>query len=175
MLFRSYDFFTTWRVTGTCEEVHEVLSDGDSLVRWWPSVYLQVKTTKPGDDRGVGKVMDLYTKGWLPYTLRWDFEIVETDPPHGFTLKAHGDFEGTGVWSFRQDGDTVEMTYDWRIDAEKPLLKALSPVLKPIFAANHRWAMARGQESLELELRRRHARTAAEREAVPPPPPPTFR
>jgi uncharacterized protein YndB with AHSA1/START domain len=170
-----YDFFTTWRVAGTCEEVYEVLSDGDALVRWWPSVYLQVTTTKPGDEKGVGKVMDLYTKGWLPYTLRWDFEVVKTDPPRGFTLRAHGDFEGTGVWSFRQDGQTVEMTYDWRIDAEKPLLKALTPVLKPIFSANHRWAMARGEESLKLELRRRHARSKEEREAIPAPPPPTFR
>jgi len=34
--------------------------------------------------------------------------------------------------------------------------------------------MARGEESLKLELLRRHARTAAEREAVPAPPRPTF-
>src|SRR5437588_13055811 len=93
-----YDFFTTWTVPGTREEVYEVLSDGDGLVRWWPSVYLKVKTTRPGDADGVGKVMDLYTKGWLPYTLRWDFEVVAAHPPAGFTLKAHGDFEGTGVW-----------------------------------------------------------------------------
>ena len=44
----------------------------------------------------------------------------------------------------------------------------------PIFGANHRWAMARGQESLRLELERRHAKTEAERRAVPAPPPPTF-
>jgi uncharacterized protein YndB with AHSA1/START domain len=170
-----YDFLTTWQVPGTCQEVYEVLSDGDGLVRWWPSVYLEVKTTRPGAQSGVGKVMNLYTKGWLPYTLRWDFEVVETNPPHGFTLKAHGDFEGTGTWTFAQEGDQVRMTYDWRIDAEKPLLKVLTPILKPIFSANHRWAMARGEESLKLELRRRHARSGAERDAVPAPPAPTFR
>jgi len=43
------------------------------------------------------------------------------------------------------------------------------------FEANHRWAMARGEESLELELRRRRAGTAAERDSVPAPPGPTFR
>jgi hypothetical protein len=44
----------------------------------------------------------------------------------------------------------------------------------PTFGANHRWAMARGEESLRLELMRRRAKTAAERLAVPAPPGPTF-
>ena len=170
-----YDFLTRWRVAGTCEEVYEVLGDGEGLVRWWPSVYLAVETLEPGDQAGRGKIMSVLTKGWLPYTLRWRFKIVEVRPPQGFTLKAHGDFEGTGIWSFEQEGDSVVATYDWRIDAEKPLLKVLTPILKPIFSANHRWAMAQGEKSLKLELARRHARTDAERHAVPPPPGPTFR
>ncbi|TMC79772.1 MAG: hypothetical protein E6J08_11580 [Chloroflexi bacterium] len=88
---------------------------------------------------------------------------------------AEGDFEGTGVWTITEDGDYVDATYDWRIAANKPLLRYGTLVMRPIFAANHRWAMARGLESLELELRRRRARTAAERDAVPAPPGPTFR
>ena len=44
---------------------------------------------------------------------------------------------------------------------------------RPVWiAANHRWAMARGAESLALELRRGRARTEAERGAVPDPPGP---
>jgi hypothetical protein len=67
----------------------------------------------------------------------------------------------------------VAVTYDWKILVEKPILRQLSFVLKPIYAANHRWAMARGEESLKLELARRHAASAAERALVPAPPPPT--
>ena len=44
----------------------------------------------------------------------------------GFSLKAQGDFEGQGIWTFQQDGDWVRITYDWCIVAEKPLLKTLS-------------------------------------------------
>src|SRR5205823_8940063 len=36
-----------------------------------------------------------------------------------------------------------------------------------------RWAMAKGEESLKLELARRHARTPEQRAAVSPPPGPT--
>jgi hypothetical protein len=45
--------------------------------------------------------------------------------------------------------------FDWNIVAEKPLLKYLSFLMKPIFRANHEWAMRRGQESLAREIERR--------------------
>jgi hypothetical protein len=48
-------------------------------------------------------------------------------------------------------------------------------LLRPFFAANHVWAMRRGEESLKLELRRRRAAGPGERDAVPAPPPTTFR
>jgi hypothetical protein len=76
--------------------------------------------------------------------------------------------------NFNQDGSQVVITYDWRVSASKPLLRRLTWLLRPVFAANHRWAMARGQESLRLELRRRRATSAAERRRVPLPPPATF-
>jgi len=170
-----YAFLTHWRVRGSAREVSDVLSDALQLPRWWPSVYLEVKELKPGDPRtGVGREIDLYTKGWLPYTLRWRFKVTESDPPNGFKLVAEGDFVGTGVWTFVQDGEFVDITYDWRISVNKRLLQIGTPVFRPIFAANHRWAMARGEESLGLELRRRRARNDAERDAVPAPPGPTF-
>ena len=68
----------------------------------------------------------------------------------------------------------MDITYDWRIAATKPLLRIGTPVFRPIFGANHRWAMARGEQSLDLELRRRRARTDAELKAIPEPPGPTF-
>ena len=83
---------------------------------------------------------------------------------------AEGDFVGTGVWTLTQNGDVVDVRYDWRIRADKPLLRYGSFIFRPIFSANHRWAMARGEESLNLELMRRRAKTPAEREAVPSPP-----
>jgi hypothetical protein len=123
----------------------------------------------------VGSVTDLHTKGWLPYTLRWTLTITEPITDTGFALSADGDLSGTGRWTFLQQGPEVLIRYDWRIHANKPLLRHLTWLLRPVFAANHRWAMARGEESLRLELRRRRATTETQRAGVPPPPPPTFR
>jgi hypothetical protein len=143
-----------------------------ALARWWPAVYLAVEEVRPPDATGVGRRVRLHTRGWLPYTLRWEFEVVESRYPYGFALTATGDFNGRGVWTFAQDGPEVDITYDWRISAEKPLLRNLSFLLKPVFAANHRWAMAQGETSLALELARRRATSDAARARVPAPPQP---
>ncbi len=174
MSSNDYHFMTTWRVEATLLEVNEIIGDALDLPRWWPAVYLQVRELEPGDERGLGRVIDLYTKGWLPYTLRWQFRVTESRYPYGFTLEAWGDFVGRGSWTFEEDGTCVNITYDWEIRADKPLLRKFSFIMKPIFSANHRWAMQKGLESLQLELARRHAATAEERARIPAPPPPTF-
>lgn len=173
MSSNEYSFTTRWRVQSTVEEVADILGNAPDLMRWWPSVYLDVRQLEPGDERGIGRVIDLYTKGWLPYTLRWQFRVTKSRYPYGFTLEAWGDFVGRGVWTFAPDGEWVTITYDWNIVADKPLLKSLSFLMKPIFSANHHWAMRMGEESLQLELARRHAATPQERAMIPAPPPPT--
>lgn len=175
MTANEYHYITHWHIQGTVKEVSEVLSQATDLVRWWPSVYLDVQEAEAGDENGIGKVVHLYTKGWLPYTLRWSFRVIESQYPFGFTLEAWGDLVGRGIWTFGQNGEWVTITYDWNIRADKPLLKYFSFLLKPIFGANHRWAMNMGEESLKLELMRRQAATLEERVRIPSPPDPTFR
>jgi hypothetical protein len=170
MIANEYHFITHWRLKASRTEIVDIIGNADDLPRWWPSVYLEVRTLEQGDASGVGKRVALYTKGWLPYTLRWQFVVTEAAPPDGFTLVAEGDFVGQGVWAFRQDGEFVDIQYDWRISAQKPILKYLSFIMKPLFSMNHLWAMARGEESLRLELLRRHAATDAERLNIPAPP-----
>lgn len=168
-----YRFVTVWRVAGTVEEVKAVLSDDQSLPQWWPSVYLSVVPAKDEGADGTGRAVELHTMGWLPYTLRWVLTITEPMTDEGFALAAAGDLNGVGRWTFTPDGPEVVITYHWRVSAAKPLLRRLSWLLKPVFSANHRWAMARGEESLRLELRRRRAGGLG-RGSVPPPPAPTF-
>lgn len=174
MATNEYQFIDRWRVEGTVREVAEIIENGKDLSRWWPSVYLEVDELETGGERGLGKLISLRARGFLPYTLRINFRTVETRSPNGFTLEATGDLEGTGIWTFEQDGPFVNITYDWTVQANKPIVRTFSFLLKPIFAANHRWTMARGEESLKLELARRRARSPAEAARIPPPPGPIF-
>ena len=182
MAANDYHFITTWRIAATPDEISAILGDAAALGRRWPSVYLRVRVVESGDENGLGKVVDLWTKGFLPCTLRWRFTVHESDPPHGFRLEASGDFVGRGIWTLRAEagpgdpgGPSTLVTYDWLVLAEKGILKTLSPIMKPIFAANHRWAMARGEKSLRLELARRQATgDPTLLAAIPPAPGPTF-
>ena len=188
MAAADYAFTTFWRVAGTREEVVDVLRDARELPRWWPAVYLSVDPGDPGGPDGVGASSLLHTTGYLPYTLRWVLTLAEPVRPEGFSFRAGGDLNGWGRWTLTQDGPETVVRCDWEVSAAKPLLRRLSWALRPVFAANHRWAMARGQESLALELRRRRALAVlSESDAqagsqsgvgalarVPAPPGPTF-
>lgn len=147
------------------------------MARWWPSVYLDVKILDPGDALGIGKIVELYTKGWLPYTLRWSFLVSAVDKPNGFTIIPSGDFSGRGIWTFEQDKNDwtyCNIIYDWKIEAVKPLLRKLTFLVRPVFSANHLWAMKKGEESLKLELERRATERTGKKQDIPRPPRPTF-
>ena len=147
------------------EEVYDILSQPVDYPRGWPSVYLAVRELTPSRVR-------LHTKGWLPYTLTWEAVTVEKRPPNLLAIRALGDFEGRGIWSILQDGEFTDITFDWKLTADKPLLRYLSFALRPAFEANHRWAMEQGLRSLELELARGRARTVEEMNSIAPAPAP---
>jgi hypothetical protein len=172
MTVPEHRFVTRWSVLGTVEEVAVVLADLREFARWWPSVFLDVEELEPGAEDGVGRRARLHTKAWFPYTLYLQFRVVESRHPYGFSISATGDLEGRGDWTLEEAGAWTLVTHDCRVRVETPLLRLLSPVLRPVLAANHRWAMRMGEESLALELARRRVATAVERAKVPPPPPP---
>jgi hypothetical protein len=165
-----YHFIDRWRVEGNIKEVADILEDALSLPQWWGSVYFDVKEIAPGGEHGIGKTIRLRAGGWLPYTLSIDFRTTESRYPHGFMMEATGDLEGLGIWTFAQNGKFVDVTYDWTIRANKPIVQKLSFLLKPIFRSNHNWTMNRGEESLKLELMRRRADTDEELRLVRPAP-----
>jgi hypothetical protein len=170
MSANDYHFIDRWRVEADIREVAAIIEDATSLSDWWPSVYYAVTELAPGGEGGVGKLVSLRAGGWLPYTLRIDFRTTESRYPNGFSMEASGDLEGVGIWTFEQDGPFVNITYDWTIRANKPIVDKLSFLLKPVFRSNHNWTMKCGEESLKLELLRRRRQTKQEAAPVPRPP-----
>jgi hypothetical protein len=173
MTSNDYRFVTEWRIFGTAAEIFDILSRLEDYPRWWPAVYLSARPVSGADGNGAGHFVAFLTKGWLPYTLSWRAQVTDSRPPHALDFAAEGDFEGRGRWELATSGAWVNVTLDWEVRAEKSLISALSPFLRPVFGANHRWAMRRGEESLMLELARRRAGTEEDRARVPPPPGPT--
>lgn len=151
MATNDYVFVTLWRVAGNVDRVYRVLVDIENYPRWWPEVYLQVEPLTPLK-KTIGDRVRLLTRGKLPYKIRWQSEIVQANPPHGFMIRATGDFDGRGIWSLKQQGSDVVLTFDWRLRVQKRLIRSLSWLFKPLFRWNHRWAMARGRGGLSREM-----------------------
>ena len=70
-------------------------------------------------------------------------------------MAVSGDFDGEGHWHLRADGDHIELLHVWKVLVNKPIVRILSPLLRPLFAWNHHWTMRRGEEALNRELARR--------------------
>ena len=174
MAENQYHFVDRWRVAAEVKEVADILEDALALPRWWGSVYFDVKEIEPGGEGGIGKLIRLHAGGWLPYTLHINFRTIASNYPYGFSMDATGDLEGRGIWTFEQDDSFVNVTYDWTIRANKPIIEKLSFLLKPIFRSNHNWTMKRGEESLKLELLRRRAKSDEELASIPAGPQPSF-
>ncbi|MEO1492758.1 MAG: SRPBCC family protein [Pseudomonadota bacterium] len=157
MTEQTFDLISHWAVPARIETVAEILAEPERFPDWWGAVYLSIEIADPGDADGIGRTVDVHSRGWLPYTLRWTGRLVERDPPHRAVIEATGDLTGHGVWSLRQNGDIAEITYTWTVVTSKPWMRLLAPVLRPVFAWNHRWAMAQGEAGLIQELARRAA------------------
>ena len=66
-----------------------------------------------------------------------------------------GDLTGKGVWTLSPGDGGVHIRFDWRVIADRPLLRMLTPVLRPVFRWNHNWSIKRAIEGLEPYARSR--------------------
>jgi hypothetical protein len=149
-----YHFITCWRFEASPEQIFELIRQPLDFPRWWGAVYLKVDVIQQAPKDHPGGKVAFHTRGRLPYTLRWNSETTEMRAPESLTLRATGDFEGRGIWTLQRDGRFTNVTFDWQLSAEKPLLRIGSFLLKPLFAWNHRWAMEQGRIGMEKDLTR---------------------
>jgi hypothetical protein len=105
--------------------------------------------------------MRLQTRGFLPYRLRWQVRLCEIHDLARYAFDTAGDLTGRAVFTVAQTPRGVRIALDWRLTVRKPLLRRVAWVFKPLLAANHRWAMARGRETVQREIHRRRLAAAA--------------
>jgi len=151
----SYRVRARWLVPFAVDEVFGLLSDWLELPRWWPAVYLAADEIERGEPDGVGRVVGFVTKGWAPFTLHWQARVERVRSPFELRYVCTGDLEGSGHWTLTPQGDATEVVYEGEITAEKGSDGVFAAVWQPLRAANHRWALAQGGKSLQLELARR--------------------
>ena len=150
---RPYEFVDEWDVAAPPETVFDVLSDARTYPRWWRPVYVDVEAD---GEPAVGNVTRQHFKGRLPYHLRTRTRTVRLERPRMIEGETDGDLRGRGMWTLEPlaSGGT-HVRFDWHVHADRALLRALTPVLRPALRWNHDWAIARAIEGLEPYARSR--------------------
>ena len=143
---REYTFYDEWDVAAPIEAVHSALADSRTYPQWWRPVYISVEADGQPHE---GLVARHHFKGKLPYTLRTSWEITRYQPPDRLDVAVEGDLTGRGVWQLSERGGNVHVSFDWRVLADKLLLRLFTPVLRPLFRWNHNWSIERAREGLE--------------------------
>jgi uncharacterized protein YndB with AHSA1/START domain len=150
-LMRPYVFVDEWDVAAPREAVFAAIADARTYPQWWRPVYLDVDADGPAE---LGKESRQHFKGRLPYHLHTRSRVVALDAPRTVTADVDGDLRGRGTWTLTPTATGTHVRFDWQVHADRRLLRALTPVLRPVFRWNHNWAIARAMEGLEPYARR---------------------
>jgi uncharacterized protein YndB with AHSA1/START domain len=145
-LMRPYVFVDEWDVAAPPEAVFAAIADARTYPEWWRPVYLDVDADGPAE---LGKESRQHFKGRLPYHLHTRSRVVALDAPRTVTADVDGDLRGRGTWTLTPTQSGTHVRFDWQVHADRRLLRALTPILRPVFRWNHNWAIARAMEGLE--------------------------
>ena len=157
----SYVFVDEWDVAAAPEAVFDAVADARTYPQWWTPVYLDVDADGPP---ALGRESRQHFKGRLPYHLRIRSRTVALERPRRIEGEVDGDLRGRGIWTLTPTSRGTHVRFDWQVYADRPLLRRLTPLLRPAFRWNHDWAIARAKAGLEPYARRAGAVEAAARE-----------
>ncbi|MCA1655978.1 MAG: polyketide cyclase [Pseudonocardiaceae bacterium] len=139
MSLHDYSFRHIWLIRAATARVFTALVDLTSYPAWWPDIRT---VTRVDDDTA-----EVTCRALLPYSLTIRMHRTEQDERAGrMRVDMTGDLEGyvQGVVAEHRTAGAL-LTISQRVVLTKPLLRALAPVARPLFHANHAVMMRRGQ------------------------------
>jgi mannose-6-phosphate isomerase-like protein (cupin superfamily) len=147
-----YHFLDKWFIPHPIDVVFEELLHGEDYPRWWGEAWKRVTPIGDTTAATIGAKTEVIAGGFLPYTITLELEVARVERPHLISVVSRGDLEGTGTWRLHEFEGGTAVSYDWRVRAGKPLIRRFSPIVKPLFRANHNWVMRRGEVALQRWL-----------------------
>jgi hypothetical protein len=140
-----YRFTSTWLVAAAPEDGYAALETLEDYPAWWPEVK---EARKLGDG-----LFEVRCRSLLPYDLVFTSEQAVRDPETK-TLEAtlRGDLEGFTRWTIESSPGGSRLLFEEQVTANKASLRALAPVARPAFRANHSLMMRHGERGLRTYL-----------------------
>jgi uncharacterized protein YndB with AHSA1/START domain len=169
-----YNLTTRWELEAAPREVYDLIADGAAYPQWWPSVFLDARVLEQGDDRGVGRLVEVRTAVFLLFTLRWRYHVTSARRGAALAVETTGDLEGLGLWSFEASDARSVVRFNWRGRVARSPFRQIPTFLRPFAQVCYRRAMERGFTSVLLEVWRRRTDDQEARDWLPRPPGPPF-
>ena len=152
-----FELRSSWALDAEVGELLRVFDDPMSLTNWWSTVFMRGEIMSEGDDQNVGMTARFFTKGLLPHTFQFTARIDRIEDADAILIRTWGDFDGHCDIVLSDGAGCALIHIRWQVTPHQPYIRRLIRLFRPIFVANHRWAMRRGREGLQQEvLRRRH-------------------
>lgn len=167
-------FLTRWELEASAAEVSALLVDARDLPKWWPSVFLHARLAEPGEATGLGRVVEVVTAGFLPFTLRFRIETTLVEPGARIGVEATGDVEGIGLWALEPFGGRLVVRFRFLGGISGRPARFFPGLFRRVFRRSYAWAMERGFTSLLLEVWRRRTNDESARSWLPSAPRPAF-
>lgn len=121
--------------------------------QWWPNVSAVHVDGEAGDTPRVGGTAWVEWKTRLGYGLRLRVVTTGVLPPFELEGSADGDLTGRGLWLLEPQSDAgVLVTYRWDVHLNRPWMRWLSPLLRPVFAWNHFDVMRTGAKAMARDI-----------------------
>ena len=146
MPLNDYRFRNLWSVRATAARVFDALVDLANYPAWWPDI----RAVNQIDD----DTAEVVCRSVLPYALTFRLHRAVQDARRGrMRVDMTGDLEGyvQGVVAEHQTEGAV-LAISQQVVVTRPLLRALAPVARPLFRANHALMMRRGQRGFRAYL-----------------------
>lgn len=148
---KQFNLVTEWDLDAPVERVWPLLTKVEEWPLWWRAVK-HVELMQEGDADGVGAVHRMTWKTALPYQLTFDSRTTRIEAMSVIEGQATGELDGVGRWTLRPQGTGTHVRYNWNVEVTKPWMKALAPVLRPVFAWNHNVVMGWGEQDIRARL-----------------------
>jgi uncharacterized protein YndB with AHSA1/START domain len=154
MASAAFHLTTHWDAPAPPSVVWDVLTAPETWPTWWRAVK-RVEVLAAGDADGVGAYRRFTWATALPYSISFNMRTVRAEKPRRIEGRADGELAGTGIRTLTPAGERTDVRYDWIVEVEKPWMRLIAPLARPVFAWNHNVVMGWGREDLLRLLARR--------------------
>jgi len=115
-------------------EVWDAIEEVDQFEGWWP--WLE-EFRLEGDSLTAGAVLHGVVAPPLPYRMRIQVELTQSDRPLRMEALIHGDLEGVAELALRPEGTGSNVEVAWKVEMMQRPMRLASRMAHPVLQWGH--------------------------------------